>query len=480
MRRLVLPLVALLISMSVGSALRADPREGGLITPSQANRHGLKRAWFTQIRMTPGGTGIVDLRLHISSISAQSLFRVVSDQGPVYTFSDRNLDIFGEPLGQEGAGKAAAEKVRLLRHEGIESRIEQAVVPDVTIYATTGSGLVYAIDAETGQQRWLTVVGKTRYPTTPPAVTDRHVAVVNGQTLYILQADTGVIIAERRVVGGPGAGPTIVGNTAYVPMLNGHLKAYSFGPDTFPWPLTYRSQGSVHIQPTAAGDRVAWANDAGDISILANGKHGIRYRLRLTEKVAGPIIYVPPQQILGVTVSGNLYSFDVMTGQMMWRYASGDASIEPAAIVGDNVFLMTRDHGLHAVSVTAGRRVWPSSFEQARKFVAATADRVYCTTDMGQMVALDAKTGRQVSQIPLSLNDRVFANNQTDRIYIATPDGALQCLHELGAVLPTLHLVEPVEPPAAADAEAGEEGAADPDASDVAAPEEDPDPFRGS
>ena len=53
-------------------------------------------------------------------------------------------------------------------------------------------------------------------------------------------------------------------------------------------------------------------------------------------------------------MSGNLYSFDVMSGQMMWRYASGDASIEPAAIVGDSVFLMTRDHGMHAVSVTDG------------------------------------------------------------------------------------------------------------------------------
>ena len=50
----------------------------------------------------------------------------------------------------EGAGKAAAEKVRLLRLSGIESRIEQAVVPDITIYVTTGNGLVQAIDAETG------------------------------------------------------------------------------------------------------------------------------------------------------------------------------------------------------------------------------------------------------------------------------------------------------------------------------------------
>ena len=53
--------------------------------------------------------------------------------------------------------------------------------------------------------------------------------MVNGQTLFILGTKDGKIMAERRVVGGSGAGPIIVNDTAYLPMLNGQLKAYTFG-----------------------------------------------------------------------------------------------------------------------------------------------------------------------------------------------------------------------------------------------------------
>ncbi len=487
MRQLVTQLLVLLACMSTTSALQADPSGSRLITSAQANRYGLERAWFTQLRLAAGGRGVIDLRLHVSATSAQTIFRVISDQGPTYAISDRGLDTFGQPLGEEGAGKAAAEKIRILHLRGIEAHVDRAVVPDITIYATTDSGVVHAIDAETGRVRWTTAVGSMKYPTTAPAVTEKYLAVVNGQKLYILQSSDGHIIEERRVVGGPGAGPTIVGNTVYVPLLSGQLKAYTFGAEAPWWPLTYRSSGSVTVQPTRAGDRVVWGNSNGDISIITAGKNGIRYRLRLNEDIAGPIIYVPPKQILGVTVSGNVYSFNVENGGLMWRYASGDPTVEPAAIVDDMVFLVTRSQGVHAISTTTGKRVWPSAFEPARHFVAATAKRVYCTTDLGKMIAIDAQTGRAVGEFPLNLDDRIFSNNQTDRIYVATRDGALQCLHELGADLPILHLVDAPKAPADTakpdgtpeDKAGTKPGPADPFSTDAAAGDaEGGDPFK--
>ena len=74
--------------------------------------------------------------------------------------------------------------------------------------------------------------------------------------------------------------------------------------------------------------------------------------------------------------------------------------------------------------------------------MAATANRVYCTTDFGQLVAIDAQTGHGVGEFPLNWTDQVFTNNQTDRIYVATLDGGLQCLTKSAPIFPTLHLVE--------------------------------------
>jgi hypothetical protein len=276
--------------------------------------------------------------------------------------------------------------------------------------------------------------------------------------------------------------------------MNGNIKAFEFGPEAPWWPTVYRSRGRVMIQPTAAGNYLVWANNMGDISIVAAGEVGVRFRLRLADRIAGPVLFVPPKQILGVTDAGNLYSFDVSTGQLLWRFTCGDPTAQPAAVVGDSVFLMTRDKGMHVVSTETGQRVWPAAFEPARTFAAATVDRVYCTTSRGDLVALDAATGRQLSRIPLNVTDRVFTNNQTDRIYVSTRNGALQCLHELGADLPTVHMPqEPQESPPAEDGQSPTPGAAaepaDPfstqateaaaeDMEEAAEPAEDANPFE--
>ena len=460
MRRLrVLPLVVM-ASTLFSPTLWAESNDYPLINPETIQRYGLERVWFTQVPVGAGREGIVGLRLHISATSAQTLYRIKTKSGQIYTISDRNLDAFGKPLGVEGAGKAAADKARLLRLQGaeIDGQIEQVVVPDIFMYVATNSGTVQAIDAETGRTVWTAKVGQIDFPTTDLAVTEDNVAVVNGQQLYILSTRDGSIIDKRRIIGGPAAGPTIWHNTAYVPLLNGHLEAFTFGPESNWWPVTYRSRGSVLFPPTTAGNSVVWANNAGDISVITAGRKGIHYRLRLPDPVAGPILYMPPKQIIGVTEAGYVYSFDLTDGQMIWRYTSGEPSDKPAAMVNDTVYLVTRNDGMHSISAQTGEREWPSPNPLVQQFVAATKKRVYCTTTTGMLAALDADTGQLVGQIYLNPNDRVFENNQTDRIYIATRSGVLQCLREAEAVLPVLHQVEPTKEAPQEEAK-GEEGA---------------------
>ncbi len=112
-RPLLIPALVLLASSLLTSAPRAETNGYSLISPDAANRYGLERRWFTQVRLAPGREGIVDLSLHVSSKQAQTLFRIVTSQGRTYSISERNLDTFGKPMGVDGAAKAAAEKVRV-------------------------------------------------------------------------------------------------------------------------------------------------------------------------------------------------------------------------------------------------------------------------------------------------------------------------------------------------------------------------------
>lgn len=442
MRRIAVVCLVLLLSLSNGYRLRAQGRDASLIPSSVANRGGLTRAWFTQLQLAPGTQGSVDLCLHVSSTQAQTIFRVTSERGRVYSFSNRDLDVFGERLEVEGAEEKAIDKVELLKRKGIEAQIEQSTVPDITLYAATNSGMVHAINAETGQPLWVKGVGSMRYPTSAPAVTDERVALVNGQRLYILETENGGILEERRVVGGAAAGPAMSGDQVYLPVLNGQLKAYTIGPGAPTWLKSYPLLGRIDAPPTIAGERVVCANEEGVITVIALGERGVRSRFRLKNELAGSISYVPPHQILAMTMTGDLYSFDLASNQLMWRYVSGYRTNEPAAVVEDNVFVITHECGVLAVSAASGERLWPQSFEPAEHFVAATEERAYFTTNRKELVALNSATGQPVSRLSLNLTDRAFSNTQTDRIYILTENGALQCLHEQGEDLPTLHLVE--------------------------------------
>ncbi len=310
--------------------------------------------------------------------------------------------------------------------------------PIITLYATS-RGVVRAIDAETGRILWTTPVGQSDRPTTAATVNDQWVAVVNGQELYLLRAEDGNLVEQRRLHGGvPAAGPAIAGNAVCVPTLSGQLFTYSLGPKDPKWPVVYHAHGLVEFAPTAIGNRVLWPTDKGVITAIDTGRPGVTYRLQLEDAIAGPLVYSPPSQLLVVTDNGYLYSFDIKTGGVKWRFSTGDQTAEPAAVVGDTVYLMSRDAGVYAVSTATGEAKW--SAPGARRFVAATKDKVYASTNTGVLMVLDINAGNVISQIPMSPTDRMFANNQTDRIYIETRSGLIQCLHEQGAYWPTIHV----------------------------------------
>ncbi len=225
------------------------------------------------------------------------------------------------------------------------------------------------------------------------------VALVNGQHIYMLRADDGTLIEDRRMVGGaPAAGPAIAGTTLFVPTLRGQLLAYRFGPGDPRWPEVYYSKGTVRFAPTAVGNHVMWPTDAGIITAIDPGRPGAKFRLKLDDPIAGPLVYSPPTQMLTVTESGYLYSFDVKTGGIMWRFSTGDATAEPASVVGETVYLVSRHAGMRAMATTTGEEKWWA--RGVRHFIAATKDKVYAATDANVMMMLDANSGKILFEIP--------------------------------------------------------------------------------
>jgi hypothetical protein len=92
---------------------------------------------------------------------------------------------------------------------------------------------------------------------------------------------------------------------------------------------------------------------------------------------------------------------------------------------------------------------------------------------------LDAKTGTKIGRIPGDGTTRALVNDQTDRLYLVSNDGMVECLREIGAKEPFYHQ------PAAAEADTpatpgSTPGTAEDSAAEAAVPADTDDPFGGA
>jgi len=423
---------------TVPPLLAQDVVSSGLIPQQAARRYGMERAWFTQLRVDPARGRVRDMRMYVSSTRTQTVVQVRAETGDKYRFTDRQLDMYGQPLGVDGAKKKAAEKQAALKVLGINSTVQEQVVPDVTLYLTSDDGMVQAVDAETGKTIWARGVGNRDYPTLEPGVSEKYVVIVNGTTVYVLDATSGAPVWQRNAAGVPAAGGTVIDEYVGVPMVTGELEVYSLAPDASHWPTSYYSYGQVFSPPTRAGNRIVWANSNGEITAATPGQNAIQFRLSTGVPIRGQITYAAPDQLFAVTETGYLYSFKASTGEILWRFSTGDTTTLAPIVVGNCVYVVTKYQGTFCVDAPTGRENWWA--RDVHQFVAATDRRVYGVTTAGRIAVLDRRTGGVVGTIPTVLTDILFTNPQSDRIYVASASGLLQCVHAIGADWPLIHI----------------------------------------
>jgi len=403
-------------------------QQSPLITEPAARRHGLTRAWFTQVHM------------------------------------DRAL-----------------------------GRVEHIVLDRGVLFVQTDRASVHAIDAETGESLWSRQIGRPDHPTTAPGLGKQMLAILNGSRLYVANRRNGDILYELAVDGAPGAGPAVSEKRAYVPMTSGMIMAYRLEPLTDPLeelgkvpegpptaeeaeaaeerrqenlrlrqdyipPLACRSLGRAMIQPlvtlqTEEEEYVGWPTDRGYLYIgridrRSEDRFELRYRLETDGNIAARPTYMPPDPgnpgasgLLFVTSeSGFAYAVEEKTGEVAWRFPTGEPIIEPPVRIDDRIYVAVQLGGMYCLDAHTGKELWYAP--RIKQFVAASPQRVYAVDTLGRLVALYAKTGARldtlwsVRQLPLRV-----ANMETDRLYLATETGLVQCLHEVGLDEPQRHNV---------------------------------------
>lgn len=437
-RRILIGSALCLTTAAFGGTATAQLTRSGLVSESLAHQFGLERAWFTQVELDRGRARVAHVAEHVNSSRAHTVFEVTYD-GHSESFSEWKIDAFGKMVGRENAQKSADERVAALKQQGLDATVTTRVIPEVTLYVATNRAAVHAIDGESGRTRWVASVGHPEHPTLELSANDKFLAVVNGSVLYILENDTGKLLWENQLPDAPGAGPAIASDLVFVPMINGKIYGYRLDRlDEYQAPSMFFGIGRALIQPTATNDMVCWPTDRGFIYAANAIQVSPRFRFEANKPIIAAIAALPSKGMLFVpTVDGYVYCLYETNGEMIWPFSTGEPISQSPIPVGDVLYVITDDHNMYRVSIDAGLEEWVA--RGITNFVAASEDRVYCVDEIGRVAVLNAKSGGRVAVLPFQSLDMKLVNGQTDRIYLGTSTGLIQCLHETQLEYPVFH-----------------------------------------
>jgi outer membrane protein assembly factor BamB len=414
---------------------RSAVASGGLIPETTASRHGLTVAWFNQVQF---------------------------DQG--------------------------------------RSRVAQVVLHEGLLLIATDRAMLHAMDAETGQTLWVQQIGRPELPTLAPSANKELVAVVNGSQLYVLVRKTGKLLWKTQLSSAPGAGPAVSARRAYVPMLTGLVQSFRLKPtDDSPQEpasaeakskadgkgedkadakkLSAKELGAIEAQRRDAGkidvplacqswgqalaapvvirqdddeDRVAWSTDrgvlfVGGISSDTATQFLVRFNIGVAGGIVGKPSYVPPHPkvagdmaaIFVTSRDGFVYACREKDGSSMWRFPVGEAMIEPAVGIDTCVYAAIQAGGLYCLDAQKGTQLWRAP--QAAKVLALSKSRLYTADKVGMIHILDARNGARLDTLYTQNLSLMLTNTATDRLYLASDDGLIQCLREIDQVRPLPH-----------------------------------------
>jgi outer membrane protein assembly factor BamB len=347
--------------------------------------------------------------------------------------------------------------------DSARNRLDRAILHGDRLTVLTSAGVVQELDANTGETLWTAPIGNPEHPTLGPAANDTAVAVINGSTLYVLDATDGRPIVVRAVGGAPGAAPALAKNFVFVPLLTGRVEAYPISAEQKLTPWYYQSYGRAMVAPLATDESVVWATDSGHLYVGNSKDLGVRFRLEADSDILAPPASSPPN-VYAATANGDVFAINETTGERKWKYATGFPISRAPAVVDNRVYVTSDEPMLHCIDAESGVGIWEAP--RVTQFAAASKTRVYGVDDLGALVMLDAATGTQLARIYRDTATHALVNDQTDRIYLVSEDGLVQCYHELGADQPTYHRPKPAPPTAegqpSADEAATPSGAAQP------------------
>jgi hypothetical protein len=186
---------------------------------------------------------------------------------------------------------------------------------------------------------------------------------------------------------------------------------------------------------------VAWTTDKGYLCIgrIDRGDEKsflMVLTLRTTEPIVCAPAYFPPDKqimpdsgvIFAASQDGFVYAVRERDGKEAWRFSTGGPVDESPVTLGPFVFVCNQLGGMYCLRAADGSQLWWTP--KITQFVAASRKRIYAADKTGRVHVLNSGTGAVLETLPFELVPIKVTNSESDRMYLLSKDGVVQCLRE--------------------------------------------------
>lgn len=319
------------------------------------------------------------------------------------------------------------------------SHVLQWTLDGDQLFALTNSGTLQALHAETGKTQWVMRIGAPDGVFSGPAVNTKHVALISGSKLYVLDRQDGHLIFSRVLGSAPVGAPALSEDYAFVGLLSGRIEGvHLMNPSKPVW--TYLSSGRIFQSPIVADQFLSWSTDRGILYVGLAKQPRMLFRVENNEEVVAaatennPLFYVASR-------NGSLLCLEKESGGERWRYYTGNPLVGKPVIMQEHVIVATDEPALHAIDAKTGQPMW--SVRGVASFVAQGPKHTYGLDRFGNLMILEKETGGIVGQQFVGDGAQAIVNEQSDRIYLTHATGLVQCFYETGAEQPTYYRQTP-------------------------------------
>ena len=296
--------------------------------------------------------------------------------------------------------------------------VSSPVWRDGTLFFGSDDGNVYAVDAASGRQRWMARTGGP-VSSTPALDGERLFALSYDGRLYALDVRTGEVLWKFATEGE---------RRFEARGLHGMQ----------PRAQTFADMYDVYLSsPLVVGGKVYFGSGDGHVYAVDAATGELAWKF-----ATGDVVHASPAYADGLVVvgswDGRLYALDAATGAQRWAFQAG---VDPlihnqqgfqssAAIVHGIVYVGCRDAHLYAIDLHTGAEKW--NVDTAGSWVvgspAVAGGRVYfATSDTAQYRVVDAATGKPA--LPVGSTQAYVFGSPTvagDTVLVGVLNGTLQ------------------------------------------------------